>query len=399
MFSNLPEFIYLSLQKIILIGLSVLAFLNIQISGPTNIFQAEEILIQNIETPVVQEEKKTPPPEKEIGQAKKSELPPNKTIIEPPQKTQIIAPQIVATPRVEQVITPPLPLIPQAQLNETARKAVVNVFCLTKTGTIFEPITGSGVLIDERGVILTNAHVAQYLLLKDYKIKNFLDCVIRVGSPANPLYRAELLYMPPIWIEENALNVKIDKPMGTGENDFALLLITGRTAEGAVLPQTFSAIQFDTELQNSGLNDPVLIASYPAGFLGGLDITKNLWISSSVARIMKLYTFKDTEPYTQDAFSVGGTVVAQEGASGGGVFSLKSGKLIGLLATSLLEGKTDERDLRAISLRHIDERIEKYTGENLAEFLSENLKQKSTDFNSTIAPQLTKILTDTLDKK
>ena len=31
-------------------------------------------------------------------------------------------------------------------------------------------ISGSGVIIDSRGVILTNAHLAEYFLLKDYKI-------------------------------------------------------------------------------------------------------------------------------------------------------------------------------------------------------------------------------------
>lgn len=390
MFNNLLELVYFSIQKIVLIGLSILAFLNIQINSPAENFQTEEIMLQNIETPVMPEEKK---------QTEKFQKPSSEVITKTPQKIEAQTTQIVVAPKVEQIVTPPPQLIPQGDLNETARKALVNVFCLTKTGTIFEPITGSGVLIDERGVILTNAHVAQYFLLKDYKIKNFLDCVIRVGSPANPLYKAELLYMPSIWIEENATNIKIDKPMGTGENDFALLLITKRTDENALLPQTFSATQFETGLEDSKLSDPVLIASYPAGFLGGLDITKNLFISSSVARIMKLYTFRDIEPYTQDAFSVGGTIVAQEGASGGGVFSLKSGKLIGLLATSLLEGKTDERDLRAISLRHIDERIKKYTGKDLRTFLSQDLIQEKNLFNSTVAPQLTKILTDTLDNK
>ncbi len=399
MFNNLLELVYFSIQKIVLIGLSILAFLNIQINSPAENFQTEEIMLQNIETPVMPEEKKIPPIEAEKKQTEKFQKPSSEVITKTPQKIEAQTTQIVVTPKVEQIVTPPPQLIPQGDLNETARKALVNVFCLTKTGTIFEPITGSGVLIDERGVILTNAHVAQYFLLKDYKIKNFLDCVIRVGSPANPLYKAELLYMPSIWIEENATNIKIDKPMGTGENDFALLLITKRTDENALLPQTFSATQFETGLEDSKLSDPVLIASYPAGFLGGLDITKNLFISSSVARIMKLYTFRDIEPYTQDAFSVGGTIVAQEGASGGGVFSLKSGKLIGLLATSLLEGKTDERDLRAISLRHIDERIKKYTGKDLRTFLSQDLIQEKNLFNSTVAPQLTKILTDALDNK
>jgi len=300
---------------------------------------------------------------------------------------------------IKQLSAPEETLIPQAQLNESAREVVVNMFCLTKTSGMLEPITGSGVIIDEKGVILTNAHVAQYLLLKDYGIKDFLNCVIRGESPAKPLYKAKLLYMPPTWIEKNALNLKSQKPKGTGEDDYALLYIIAPTRTGTTLPETIPATSFDVSARDINVDDPVLIASYPAGFLGGIDVTKNLWISSSIARIVRLYTFREIIPHTEDAFSVGGTIIAQEGASGGGVFSLKTGKLVGLLATSILGGTTDERDLRAISLRHVNQSMQENTGEGLETFLSGNLKQKSAEFNSTIAPQLTQILTDVLEGK
>jgi len=254
-------------------------------------------------------------------------------------------------------------------------------------------------VIDEKGVILTNAHVAQYLLLKDYRIKDFLNCVVRGGSPAKPMYKANLLYLPPVWIENNAFNIKLQKPKGTGLDDYALLYVTEPTRPGSSLPKTIPSASIDVTPQYIDLDEPVLLASYPAGFLGSIDITKNLWISSSVARMTRLYTFREDPPLTADGFSVGGTIVAQEGASGGGVFSLKTGKLIGLLATSLLGETTGERDLRAITLRHVNQSIEENTGENLETFLSGDLKQKSADFNSTIAPQLTQILTDVLEKK
>lgn len=314
----------------------------------------------------------------------------------PPPKDSLA----VSAPSVESA--PPVaertPLISQSVLNEAARKTIVNIFCLTKTTGVFSPLSGSGIIIDERGVVLTNAHVAQYFLLKDYSTKDFLSCVIRGGSPATPLYKAELLYLPPEWVEKNALNIKLDKPLGTGEHDFALILITESTSALLKLPGAFPTLPIDVEGDSIIPQEPLLLASYPAGFLGGLDITKNLWLTSTVARIGKLYTFRETFPYTKDSFSVGGTIVAQEGASGGGVFSLRTGKLVGVISTGLLEGTTSERDLRAISISHINESMKRFTGSGLKDFLSGDLKQKSSEFNEIVAPELAKILTDLLDK-
>lgn len=392
------ESLILFFQKIILGSMFILGFLGIQT-------QVQQVPIaEGVETPAVvfpeTKIQEVPESTQQTPAAVLAETQENGGItIEVPLPIPTLINKQAADTMEQIAPAPATSFIPQAQLNEAARKVVVNVFCLTKTTGVFDPITGSGVIIDERGVILTNAHVAQYLLLKDYLVKDFLHCVIRGGSPAIPLYKAELLYMPAAWIEKNAQNIKLDSPTGTGENDYALLLIAESTRAGEPLPESFPSIEFDALNEDMRINDPVLLASYPAGFLGGFDITRNLWITSSVASIMKLYTFQDVFPYTLDGFSVGGTVLAQAGASGGGVFSLKSGKLIGLLSTSVLEGSTDKRDLRAISLFHINESIKKYTGEDLRTFLSGDLKQKSTEFNRTINPTLTKMITDELDKR
>ncbi len=394
MFDTFLKLMGLLFKKIVLGGTIVLTLLGVEFFEPPTsamlALQEQSVYVEQIKSI------------KDTAPEKENESPKAEIVTEASPQEKIVSAPIIEKPTQTIVLGAAQPqeqLIPQAQLNEAARKTIVNVFCLTKASSVFEPITGSGVFIDKRGVILTNAHVAQYFLLKDYKIKDFLECVIRTGSPAIPLYKAELLYLPPAWIEKNALNIILDKPMGTGENDFALLLVTGRTATGAALPEVFPVAPFEVGIENVNVGNPVLLASYPAGFLGGLNITKNLWITSSVANIMRLFTFKETAPYTEDAFSIGGTIVAQEGASGGGVFSLKSGNLIGLLATSLLEGNTAERDLRAISLRHINERMQTFTGKDLQTFLSGDVKQKSAEFNGTVAPQLTKILVNVLDTR
>lgn len=281
-----------------------------------------------------------------------------------------------------------------SKINEITRTALVNIFCTTKSGGYFNPTTGSGIIIDERGIILTNAHVAQYFLLKNYLTENFVDCVIRVGSPAKTLYRAKLIFISPSWIKNNANNINEQSPKGTGEDDYALLLITERTDSTKTIPDSFSFIEilYDTEDIKKG--DRVLLVAYPAGFLGGISVSKDLYISSSVVEIMDLFTFKEG---TFDLFSIGGSVVAQKGSSGGAVVNTEN-KLIGIIVTSSIEETTADRDLRAITISHINRSFTKDTGFSLQTFFEGNMLAEANAFNTNIAPTLTQFLVDELEK-
>src|SRR3989344_7620809 len=174
MLNTFLEITVLFLQKIVLGGIFALSFLGISVNTEPalSVQTSEEIPAYSVEI------KKAP-----------EEIPPAEII---PPKVPPPAPIVVQTspmPSLLPPVPPALSLIPQAELNDTVRKSIVNIFCLTKTVGVIEPITGSGVIIDSHGIILTNAHVAQYLLLRDYLVKDFLNCVIRGGSPATPLYK------------------------------------------------------------------------------------------------------------------------------------------------------------------------------------------------------------------
>src|SRR3989344_1935480 len=74
-------------------------------------------------------------------------------------------------------IEDPYPLPPDSfsVINEKTRHALVNILCMPHGGSL-RPISASGVIVDPRGVILPNAHVAQYVLLShDPRID--LSCV------------------------------------------------------------------------------------------------------------------------------------------------------------------------------------------------------------------------------
>ena len=83
-------------------------------------------------------------------------------------------------------------------LDTVVKDALVNIFCQYKTEEYIRTTTGTGFFINQKGVILTNAHVAQFLLLDDAKdTVEETECVIRTGDPATPKYHAELLYISP----------------------------------------------------------------------------------------------------------------------------------------------------------------------------------------------------------
>jgi hypothetical protein len=268
-----------------------------------------------------------------------------------------------------------------ADVNANARGALVNILCMPHGGSL-QPISGSGVIIDPRGVILTNAHVGQYVLLSE-STQVDLVCVIRTGSPAVARYKAAVLYIPPVWVEKHVGEITTPHPLGTGEHDYALLVITG-SADGSPLPATFPALPYDTRKSIAFQGDQILAASYPAEFLGGLSTGSSLYSASSITRIEQLQAFGSGSP---DVISLGGIIEAQSGSSGGDVVNAW-GRLVGLIVTTSQGQTTAQRDLHALSLFYIDSDLTAQTGSGLAATLSDDLSAKAQDFTDTTARSL-----------
>ena len=283
--------------------------------------------------------------------------------------------------------SPTTPTKSQEQINTETRAALVNILCMPQTG-LSSGISGSGVVVDSRGVILTNAHVAQFFLLRDYLQPGNVSCVVRVGSPAQERYTATLLYLPPAWVAENASQIKAAQATGTGEQDFAFLLITGRTDPSAALPATFPHLAMDRTYVDIG--EPMLLAAYPAGFLGNESVQKNLYISSAIAYVTQLFSFNSAK--NVDLFSIGGTVVSQGGSSGGAAVRLTDGKLAGIIVTETVAATTGERDLRALSLAHIDNTLIASDKGGIVGLLVGDLAAKAAAFNTQVAPSETALL-------
>lgn len=276
-----------------------------------------------------------------------------------------------------------------AAVNESARAALVNILCMPLNGSL-RPVSGSGVVIDPRGVILTNAHVAQYVLLSQSS-RIDLSCTIRTGSPVIVRWVPKILYIPPVWVKAHAEEITDQRPLGTGEHDYALLLVA-RSVDGSPLPSTFPSLPFDTREAIGFQGDSVLAASYPAEFVGSLTAQFNFYSASSVTTIQQLLTFGKG---TVDLISLGGIIEAQSGSSGGAVVNAW-GRLIGIIATTSEGDTTALRDLRAITMSYISRDLAAQTQFDLPTILGGDVFAEADDFNTHIAADLIQIFIEKL---
>ncbi|MFI5260225.1 MAG: serine protease [Candidatus Paceibacteria bacterium] len=261
----------------------------------------------------------------------------------------------------------------------------MNILCYAPVGSKLQSISGSGIFIDPKGIILTNAHVAQYFLLADRGV----SCSIRAGSPAIDEYKASLIYISPSWIHANSAVLSQAAPIGTGEYDFALIAIT-QSETSAALPSSFPYIPLAMMPPNKGT--PIVIASFGAQFLNYTQIQSALSPTVVFGSVKDVFTFGTN---TIDALNLGGSAAAQEGSSGGGLADA-TGALVGTITTSTIVGSTSDRSLSAITASYIrSEYSTEMGGSSLDVLLSVPTASSIADFATQI-PMLESIITATL---
>jgi len=267
-------------------------------------------------------------------------------------------------------------------------EALVNIFCTLTTNDTIRTTTGTGFFIDERGVILTNAHVAQFLLLKNTDRFKSINCVVRTGSPAVARYSAELLYISPAWVQKHAVDISNATPLGTGERDYALLYIAN-SLTGEELPSVFPALKTKTELLPISIKDTeVLAAGYPATSLFTDGRAGLFTPAAALTTVSELYTFGSNYA---DVVSLRGSRVGEHGTSGGPVLN-QDGEAFAMIATRGNDQTDGDGSLRAITLSHIDRTITEESGVNLRANLAGNITYRAGIFNELMTPFLRELL-------
>ncbi len=279
------------------------------------------------------------------------------------------------------VLTAP-PLSPHRGTTTALESALANIFCTFHDGNTERTVSGSGVFVHPEGVMLTNAHIAQFLLLADTSTTR-VPCIIRRGNPTATTYIAELLYISPTWITKNAHQLSSHTPTGTGEYDFALV----RAIHPTVSEEVFPSVPLSA---NTYLFHPmeVTAAGYPAELLTPDTIDTPLIPKVATTTITRLFTFSAD---LVDLIAIAPSEVGKQGSSGGPILD-ENGVLIGIITTRGDATQEHRHSLRALTLPYIDRTLQEETGLDLAHMLAGDIPLRASVFRDTVIPHLKQLL-------
>lgn len=267
------------------------------------------------------------------------------------------------------------------------KSVIVNIVCIPPSGYGLRGTSGSGVIIDSSGYIITVAHVGQYFLWKDFPTDGAGSCVVRTGNPARDKYYAELVYIPEQWVKDNKSLAFSASMVGDGRRDFAILAITGAVSGGS-LPNSYTAAEFVDSSNSVSVGDAANIGGYGAEFLTSTQIRESLspiFVSGVVERVFSW----DTQ--SVDVMEINGGIAAQQGSSGGGVLN-DDNEFMGLITSRSNESTLTLRDLQALTVSHIRRTFQNEKGSSLDSYLAGSKSELVDSFKKTDKPDLIEIL-------
>lgn len=290
---------------------------------------------------------------------------------------QTQATQTPATPPQQNTPAIIIPTVTTVNREHRIKNSIVNVYCSIQNGRNVKVITGSGVVIDPRGIVLTNAHVGQFPLLQDSSIAQNMDCSIRTGSPVNKTYGVKTLYVSKDWINTHYRNISQINFSETGEADIAILQIVDK-ATGTATNKTFDYLLLSSSAPS--INDQISIASYPADILGINGVNSLLTVQIEHLRVSNVFNF--TYSSQPELVETSDSIQAQHGSSGGALLNNQD-QLTGIIAITVSGDSPLMKHARALTIPHISAVIQKDTGNSLNSLLSQSTDQISTQFEAT----------------
>ncbi len=276
---------------------------------------------------------------------------------------------------------------PKITVSPVIENSLVNIFCSQTIGKMKKTITGSGVLINLDGTVLTNSHVAQFPLIADSN--KSVVCIARIGSPAQTVLSVKTVFVSPEWVKTNAKYVNSGGGPETGQSDYALLNIS--------YPDGRKLNMYPTPLAESYplMGTTITAASYPADIFATKGVNTALYIKKELLQVDNLFTFKGVESNHPDIIETSDSTIGQVGASGGALINEK-GSLVALI-TTVTDGTTAaKKKIRGVSIGHIQDELNMYHVGVLANIAKHGSATLMKEFNSTQKAPLTSILTSYL---
>lgn len=240
------------------------------------------------------------------------------------------------------ILTPPLmPRISDQEFYAKFSPAVIQIYCVTNS----QVFSASGVIVNPRGLVLTNAHVAN--IVQNAGVAN---CQARHGNPADPFARLDVVFIADT-------TKKIDQTQ-VPQYDFAFLRLVNPIADFTDAEVGFGVIP---------RGETLLTLGYPSEFLESIATSNNSNLVFSLLAVDN-YADIDDDPSTADVFTFNGGLVLQQGSSGTALFT-REGRVAGIIFATTKAKTTAEREGLALMSSYIDRVLRLETGMGLKEFI------------------------------
>lgn len=380
----MPILIRLIIQRLLIYSFSILAFfgINPDISVPSQEMndqrkEDQQVLVEEILQ--IQEETLS------------EKSPKNKAVTDVEEKITDIQKEFTNT-ITQSVVNTAKEIVPANLVYNEENKefnvkdVVVNIMCLEKTKTYTRLSSGSGVIISPTGLVLTNAHVTYPFLRTSQFGSAVYSCSIRRENIPNFGYNAELIYYPSDWLVTNSEVIKTPSPVGTGENDYALLQIT--SALGPV-PKVSSFSYASTEIQFPDLikNKAITVAGYPSSNSGVFELDTKPGLKIAQSDIVDFFTFNSR---SYDVLQTGVNEVAHRGSSGGGVF--ENNLLFGVVVTT--NSGTSGSYINALTIPYIKKDFKDDTGLDFSQYINSSPELLKNKFSTNYKQKLLQIISE-----
>lgn len=262
----------------------------------------------------------------------------------PPSPSQLSSGKLggQAPPPPAPAAPPPAPSLTERQFYDRYAPAVVQIFCRTSR----EIFAASGVIVNERGLVLTNAHVGDIV-----RSSGETNCQARHGNPAERFAGIQIIFIA-------STTEKIPET-DVPQRDVAFLRLVGPEEPFAVAPIGLTFIERGTTLLTLG---------YPSEFLESITTTSHSNLVFSSLRVDE-YADVDGNALSAEAYVSKGGIALQQGSSGTALFQ-PSGHVVGLIFATTRGATTAEREGIALTTSYMDKIVRLEAGQGLLEFVA-----------------------------